>query len=510
MEKFSDLKYKRPIYQSQKEKLLQLQKIMLQARSYEELRNAWVEMKDSMYRFDFNKVFAYVKYLCGIDMEIYSPEIKLLDIEIPKVEALQNECNQILLDSSFLSDFEKEFGTQIVKVMRSQQTSSKGEAKELQAEENQLYNKYIHLIALHGRTPEMNDEYYGILDRLIKVRTEIASRLGYSSYIDMAYRKNLRFDYDENDISVFRKQINKLFTPVCNEIHRSNAIQDVNTLFESETELMHAIQEMFSDISTESGNYINDIIDGGYYDLAHRPDKRSNCFGCSMLAHIKMPFMMGSYSNRSYDAIMFIHELGHGYAFYTAARKQKLYDYHRSTSSINEIHSKTMEHFAYPYLKRFVGDHKNDSIRYHLYRSMDNLPYRCAIDEFEHAIYKDIDMSRNKRCELWADIVRRYMPWVVINPDDIKNGTYWPNQAHLFTNPFYYIEYDVAQMSVFEFYAHSKQNYKASWNDYNRLCQNGGSKGYRELLMESNLSNPFLEDNMTKICKPVLEEFYSL
>lgn len=91
-----------------------------------------------------------------------------------------------------------------------------------------------------------------------------------------------------------------------------------------------------------------------------------------------------------------------------------------------------------------------------------------------------------------------------------KNGIFWPNQSHLFTHPFYYIEYDVAQMSVFEFYAHSKQNYQASWNDYNRLCQNGGSKGYRELLVESNLSNPFLEDNVTKICKPVLEEFYSL
>lgn len=510
MEKFSDLQYKRPNYQSQKEKLLQLQKIMLQSRSYEEIRDAWLEMKESIYRFDFYKVFVYIKYTCGIDMGIYSPEIEIFNKEIPELDALQNECNQILLDSSFLSEFEEEFGSQIVRVLQSHQFQSNRDAKELQAEENHLNLKYLHLLALRGRTQEMNDQYYEILDHLIKVRTEIASQLGYISYIDMAYKKNLRFDYGENDLSVFRQQINKLFTPVCDEIHHSNAILDVNTLFKTEPELIHAIQEMFSDISKESGHYIKDIIENGYYDLANRPDKRSDNFGCSMLAQIKMPFAMGNYSNRSYDALMFIHELAHGYAFYTAARKQKLYDYQRSTSSVNEIHSKTMEHFAYPYLDRFVGNQKKDSIRYHLYRTMDNLPYRCAIDEFEHAIYKDIHMSRKKRCELWADIVRRYMPWVVINQDDIKNGTYWPNQSHLFTCPFYYIEYDVAQMSVFEFYAHSKQNYQASWNDYNRLCQNGGSKGYSELLMESNLSNPFLEDNVTKICKPVLEEFYSL
>lgn len=510
MERFSELKYKCPDFQAQKDKLLHIKNEMLQSRSYEEIRNAWLEMKDSMQRINYFEVLAYVNYLCGIDMDIYGPEVMLLDIEDPKLSALQNECNQILLDSSFLSELEKEFGTQIVKVMRSQQILSNGEAKELQAEENQLYDKYIHLLALRGRVPEMNDQYYGILDRLIKVRTEMASQLGYSSYIDMAYKKNLRFDYDENDLLVFRKQINKLFTPVCDEIHRSNAIQDVNTLFETEPELIHAIEEMFSDLSQESGNYIKDMLENGYYDLAHRPDKRSDYFGCSMLAYIKMPFAMGNYSNRSYDALMFIHELAHGYAFYTAARKQKLYDYHRSTSSINEIHSKTMEHFSYPYLERFVGNQKKDCIRYHLYRTFDNLPYRCAIDEFEHAIYKNLAMSRKQRCELWADITRKYMPWVAINPDDIKNGTYWPNQSHLFTHPFYYIEYDVAQMSVFEFYESSKHNFQASWNDYNRLCHNGGSKGYLELLKESNLSNPFSDDNVTKICKPILEEFYSL
>jgi M3 family oligoendopeptidase len=510
MEKFSDLKYKRPDFQSQKDKLLQLQKIMLESQSYEEIRNAWLEMKDSMYRFDFFEVFVYIKYTCGIDMEIYRPEVEILNPEIPKLDALQNECNQILLHSSFISEFQEEFGPQIVKVMRSPQIQSNGEAKELQAEEDHLNLEYLHLLALRGRTLEMNDQYYGILDRLIKIRTEIASQLGYSSYVDMAYKKNLRFDYGEKDLLIFRKQINQLFTPVCDEFHHSNAILDVNTLFDTEPELIHAIQEMFSDISKESGNYIKDIIENGYYDLANRPEKRSDNFSCSMLAHIKMPFAMGVYSNRSYDALMFIHELAHGYAFYTAARTQKLYDYHRSTSSINEIHSKTMEHFAYPYLERVVGNQKKDSIRYHLYRTFDNLPYRCAIDEFEHAIYKDIDMSRKKRCELWADIVHNYMPWVAINPDEIKHGTFWPNQSHLFTHPFYYIEYDVAQMSVFEFYERSKHNYQASWNDYNHLCHNGGSKGYLELLKESNLLNPFSEDNVTKICKPILEEFYSL
>lgn len=55
---------------------------------------------------------------------------------------------------------------------------------------------------------------------------------------------------------------------------------------------------------------------------------------------------------------------------------------------------------------------------------------------------------------------KKYMPWKVCNIDAIKQGTYWPNQTHLFTHPFYYIEYNIAQISVCEFYQRSKENYK--------------------------------------------------
>ena len=186
MDKFLDLIYNRPNYEFQKEKLLQSKKMMLQSQTYEELRNTWIEMKDSMYRLDFIETIAYIRYLCGIDTAIYRPEVMIQSEEDPKLTVLQNECNQVLLDSAFLSEFQEEFGTQIVEIMRSHMMLSSSETNILQAEESQLMNKYIHLIALQGRTQKMNDQYYTILDHLIKIRTQIAGHLGYSSYIDMA------------------------------------------------------------------------------------------------------------------------------------------------------------------------------------------------------------------------------------------------------------------------------------------------------------------------------------
>lgn len=50
----------------------------------------------------------------------------------------------------------------------------------------------------------------------------------------------------------------------------------------------------------------------------------------------------------------------------------------------------------------------------------------------------------NSRDTLFYGLSLLCTSWVVINLADVKSGTYWPNQSHLFTKPFYYIEYDVA------------------------------------------------------------------
>lgn len=87
---------------------------------------------------------------------------------------------------------------------------------------------------------------------------------------------------------------------------------------------------------------------------------------------------------------------------------------------------------------------------------------------------------------------------------------YWPNQSPMFTHPFYYIEYDIAQISFFELYGRSKRDYRTAWKDYSGLCHTGGSKNYLDLLKDGNLTNPFTEGAADKICRPVLDELFRL
>ena len=57
------------------------------------------------------------------------------------------------------------------------------------------------------------------------------------------------------------------------------------------------------------------------------------------------------------------HEMGHAFAGYTAMRNQPISAYYSEPTDIAEIHSMSMEQFAYPYAEYFFGD-KADKFRF--------------------------------------------------------------------------------------------------------------------------------------------------
>ncbi len=350
-------------------------------------------MEDMQY-LEYIEEIAYIRYLCGVSYDFYEEEVRIQNVEDPQIAAIQNECDTLLINSPYAKEFELEFGYMIVNQLRNNSMLLSANTISLRAEESRLRTEYISLLSNRQSKDTFSDQLYDILDNLIKVRTEIANTLGYKSYIEMAYKLQGRFDYGENEIAAFRTQIKKLISPACNELRKSITVQYPDTNVRDADELLTVIKDMFTDISAESRDYINYIFEHELFDVADRPFKRNNNFSCCMLPYKKVPFIIGSYHGNGLEANYLIHEFGHGYAFYTAARSHKLYEYHRASPSVNEIHSKTMEHFAYPYLDGFVGNQKNNYVRNHLFHSFDNLPYRCAIDDFEHALYDDIKLTR--------------------------------------------------------------------------------------------------------------------
>ena len=505
--KFSEWSYTRPDYSEIKKKINNCKSKMQNAFSYQMFRDAWLDVKKEIEYMVFQEEIIYIRHLCGIDYQFSLEEVEIQNREEPPVYALCDECNGIAAASGYRRELEQEFGKQIFAHIDQHRAAENSDSMRLQSEESALKLQYRKLMVKDSRDDEA---LYQVFRKLIEIRCELADSFGYNSYIDLGYHIQGRQDYGMREITDFRNHIQKCITPAVADIKAKGIdFGHPPAINANSGELISAIAAMFKELSYEAGIYIEEMTQKELYDLDTRTNKRGNLFTCCMLPYERLPFIIGNYTGDGMETGYAVHEFGHGFAFYTAARKQPLYELHRSSPAVNEIHSKTMEHFMFPYLNMFVGEYQKEYIRNHLMQQLENLAYRCAIDEFEHLMY-DKNMSRVQLCELWADISNKYIPWNRISLEDIHQGKCWPRQTHIVESPFYYIQYNIAQISTYEFYLKMKSNYGQAWEDYMRLCSEGGSKSYPELLESAHLSNPFAGSTLEDICHPIVDELYSL
>ena len=92
------------------------------------------------------------------------------------------------------------------------------------------------------------------------------------------------------------------------------------------------------------------------------------------------------------------------------------------------------------------------------------------------------------------------MPWRDYDGNAFfEAGGYWMQRQHIFINPFYYVDYALAQMGAFHFYRMIDEDPKTAWEEYYRLCRSGGSRGYFETLEYSGIGNPFCEETIRGI-----------
>lgn len=77
------------------------------------------------------------------------------------------------------------------------------------------------------------------------------------------------------------------------------------------------------------------------------------------------------------------------------------------------------------------------------------------------------------------------------------SGHRWLTQAHIFVNPFYYIDYTLAQVLAFEFFNMDRKNHQKAWKKYLKLCKMGGKYPFCELVRKDGLKVPF-DDGVLK------------
>jgi M3 family oligoendopeptidase len=261
---------------------------------------------------------------------------------------------------------------------------------------------------------------------------------------------------------------------------------------------------MYEEMSPETGEFFNFMKDHELYDFVTRENKHLGGY-MTFLPDYGAPFIFSNFNGTSADIDVLTHEAGHAFEGYYASRNLPIQQMISSTSEINEIHSMAMEFFAYPYMERFFGDKTGKYIYAHFTEAIKNIPYLVSVDEFQHRVFENPDLTPAKWRKAWNEIEKKYMPWRSYDGNQfLEEGGFWMQKQHIFLYPFYYIEYAMAQLDAFSLYRKQIAGADA-WESYLKLCAMGGKYGYFETLERAGLPNPLDPENVKDIADFVEE-----
>ena len=553
--KFKDFKYERPNIEEIEKAYKKAIAIILGDVSLDDVINGIEEINKVRADFETMSSLCSVRYSINTTDQFYEQESEFFDENSPVVSAFETELAKALLDCKYQKELKEKYGEHLFNMLKVQLESFNPIIIEDMKQENKLVTKYEKLIAsakieyqggvyntsqmapfltstdrevrkssekaLWKFFEENSDEFDSIYDELVKTRDTMAKKLGYKNYIELGYKRLGRLDYNSDDVANYRKQICEEIVPLAGKIVEKQAkrigIKDIKN-YDLNLEFLsgnpkpigdleykvNTARKMYHEMSKETGEFIDFMIDNELMDLEAKPGKMSGGY-CTSFRNYKAPFVFSNFNGTSGDVDVLTHEMGHAFQNY-CSRNFEVLEYVWPTMEAAEIHSMSMEFFAYPWIEDFF---KEDTAKYlysHLTGTITFIPYGACVDEFQHEVYEHPEMTPQMRKELWSRLEKKYTPYKVYENEFLKQGNYWIRQSHIFSTAFYYIDYTLAQVCAQQFWVKNQVDPKKAWEDYLRLCKAGGSKSFTKLLEVANLKNPF-NDGSIKYVTEKLEKW---
>ncbi len=265
---------------------------------------------------------------------------------------------------------------------------------------------------------------------------------------------------------------------------------------------MDAARTMYHELSPETAEFIDFMQDNELFDVESRPGKMSGGYMTSLPSY-KAPFIFANWNNTSGDVDVLTHECGHAFEGYVAERDPNVpADLECPGMESAEIHSMAMEFLTAPWHHLLFG---KDTEKYALLHAEDSfvfLAYGCAVDEFQHIMYQNPDLTPDQRNAEWLKLEKKYRPWIDFdNLPFYGRGAGWQRQLHIYECPFYYIDYCLSTMAALQFFLLSLDDHKDAWERYLKLVRRAGLASYTELMQTAGLKVPFEEGSVKGIAQ---------
>ncbi|MGQ0628246.1 MAG: M3 family oligoendopeptidase [Phycisphaerales bacterium] len=360
------------------------------------------------------------------------------------------------------------------------------------------------------------DRLDDIFDQLLALRHTVALNAGFANYRDYIFRAKRRFDYGPADCASFAEGCERSVVPALRRISEDRrAALRLETLrpwdmsvdplgrsplrpFVNGEDLVLRTARVFRRMDPAPGG-LADMFDAlrsppageSCLDLDSRKGKAPGGYQANRDRR-RVPFIFMNAAGVLRDVETMVHEAGH--AFHSIlCRADPLVNY-RSDIPLEfcEVASMSMELAAYPYLDEFFSPaDAQRARRVHMEQLASILPWIATIDQFQDWLYTHVGHTRQERARVWMGLMNRFGSGTNWTGLEHVLESLWHRQLHLFTAPFYYIEYGIAQLGALQLYAGYKKDPAAALGRYKAGLALGGSRPLRELFAGAGLEFDF-------------------
>ncbi len=551
--KFSDMPYTRPDVDAFRKQLRALTETLEQAPDFSAAKAAFLQQQELEKHLSTLSTLVEVRHSIDTRDAFYEAEADFFNAVLPEVQEDQQKWTKALLESPFRADFEREYGS--VMFLNAQielKTFSPEIIPELQ-QENDLVQAYEKLLAsaqipFEGKTytiaqigplkQDPDDErrlaawkaegqWYKdnqaqldeLYDKLVHLRDTMGKKLGYGGYIPLGYYRMGRNCYDQNDVEQFRAAVRTYLVPLADRIFRDTAkrfgkpypmsFADNAVMFRTgeakptgtPQDTLNAGKAFYDALSPETGKFFRMMLDNELMDVLSTEGKQGGGY-CTELIDYEVPFIFANFNGTRDDVETVIHEAGHAFAAWKNIHRIPVDTLLPSMEGC-EVHSMSMEFFSWPWAELFFGKDTQKFKYSHLAGALTFIPYGTMVDHFQHEVFKHPDWTPRQRHDCWKQLLGVYMPWQKLDGDIpfYSEGEGWQRQHHIYSFPFYYIDYCLAQTVALEFWAKIQADKDDAWRHYLAYTELGGSKVFTELLKTAGLDSPFDEACLRGVCE---------
>ena len=382
-----------------------------------------------------------------------------------------------------------------------------------------------------ARFGEERDRLNELYLQMLLLRRQVAKNADFDNYRDHRWKEFARFDYTPDDCFTFHDAIEHEVVPRAAQLYAERAeMLGLDTLRPWDTEVdLHGepLHPFLDAAELEEGCYrIFQRVDpllaehftamrDGFLDLASRPNKAPGGF-CSSFPIRRKPYIFMNAVGTHRDVSTLLHEGGHAFHFMESSQQPLIWNY-GGPMEFNEVASMAMELLSAPYLEKSEGGFYEEADARRAYAEQLRgivrfLPYMAVVDAFQHWVYaaSSHDVAAADLDAKWRELWDRFMVGIDYGGLQAEKETGWQRKLHIFSVPFYYVEYGLAQLGALQVWRNALSDQSQAVVNYRAALALGDTRPLPELFTAAGAAFAFDRETVGDLMTLVFEKLAEL